>query len=315
LIPGKPDGRYPAHHCKGGLVCFAASASMTSDLLPPREPPAQARGMWLPWLMGTGATVLSLSVAHALKSSRTPASGTLALVFLVLVFAFCAGFARSRMPRRSASVAGMFYLGIPVGVVIDVVIDAVLFSHGRNLFPIEIMILCVVAAIPVAAGMYIGRFFEIAPAAPAPAHEAPAAMAPALWDPLATALWSLVLTPVFGSYLQMRNWQALAQPARARRAWLWMLGWLAASVIGWLSAMIAGESPRTGGAIFVAELVLQLAWWAIPTREQFLYARDHLGGRYRRRSWAQPLFVAAAIIAATFFVNMLAAPMFQAAMK
>ncbi|MEN3277156.1 MAG: hypothetical protein V7631_2946 [Massilia sp.] len=35
-----------------------------------------------------------------------------------------------------------------------------------------------------------------------------------LWRPSAIALWALVFTPVFGSYLLMRNRQALGQPRR-----------------------------------------------------------------------------------------------------
>lgn len=38
----------------------------------------------------------------------------------------------------------------------------------------------------------------------------------ALWNPNAAGLWSLLFTPIFGSIIHMKNWNALGQPEKAR---------------------------------------------------------------------------------------------------
>ena len=39
---------------------------------------------------------------------------------------------------------------------------------------------------------------------------------PALWNPDAAGAWSLLLTPIFGSVLVRKNWQAIGDEAKAR---------------------------------------------------------------------------------------------------
>jgi len=48
--------------------------------------------------------------------------------------------------------------------------------------------------------------------------------APALWNPAAAASWSLIFSPIFGSWLQMKNWQALGESEKAAKArtWVWV---------------------------------------------------------------------------------------------
>ena len=47
---------------------------------------------------------------------------------------------------------------------------------------------------------------------------ATAAPRPPLWNPGAAASWSLLLSPVFGAILHMKNWQAMGeQTAGAQR--------------------------------------------------------------------------------------------------
>ena len=37
----------------------------------------------------------------------------------------------------------------------------------------------------------------------------------ALWNPDAAACWSMLFTPLFGTILVIRNWEALGEPKRA----------------------------------------------------------------------------------------------------
>ncbi len=44
----------------------------------------------------------------------------------------------------------------------------------------------------------------------------------ALWNPDAIASWSLLFTPVFGSYFVMKNWQSIGDTEKARTAQNWL---------------------------------------------------------------------------------------------
>ena len=133
-------------------------------------------------------------------------------------------------PARACPVSrgpwpALFYMGIPAGIVIDVVMDYSVFHHSRNLFPIEIAMWCVAAALPVAVGIRIGRWLEVrepvqadAPAQPAPIEPT----GPSIWSPPAVVLWSFAFTPVLGACLQMLNWRALGEPDKAATSQVWL---------------------------------------------------------------------------------------------
>lgn len=83
------------------------------------------------------------------------------------------------------------------------------------------------------------------------ARPSPATAAAALWRPSAVAVWSLVFTPVFGSYLLMRNWQALGHQraaGAARRSLFASLGVLALELFaGAINRRLNGGSPWSSG--------------------------------------------------------------------
>lgn len=47
---------------------------------------------------------------------------------------------------------------------------------------------------------------------------------PKLWNPNATTLWSLLFTPIFGSLLQNKNWEALGEQEKADNSKNWFYG-------------------------------------------------------------------------------------------
>ena len=121
-----------------------------------------------------------------------------------------------------------------------------------------------------------------------------AAGAATLWRPSAVALWSLVFTPVFGSWLLMRNWQALGQPhaAAAARRWLHAsLGMLALE-------LCAGAINRrlNGGAHLMQWLALAWLglWLLAAARPQWQLVRRRFGRAYARRGWNGALAIAVA---------------------
>jgi hypothetical protein len=50
--------------------------------------------------------------------------------------------------------------------------------------------------------------------------------APALWNPGAAASWSVLLSPAFGAFLHMKNWEALGEPDKAAGAKKWVVIYL-----------------------------------------------------------------------------------------
>lgn len=133
--------------------------------------------------------------------------------------------------------------------------------------------------------------FPEATGAPAP----PAA--PPLWNPKAAALWSLLFSWAFGSFLLARNWKALGDADRAKRCMLWFYGFfpflIAAIFVSELGVFAALLRPA-GIGIFVA--------WIITERTpQADYIEQRFGGRYPRKSWLVPIAIAAGIMVGGFF--------------
>ncbi|MET0983443.1 MAG: hypothetical protein ABWY02_15165 [Telluria sp.] len=116
----------------------------------------------------------------------------------------------------------------------------------------------------------------------------------ALWRPSAVAAWSLVFTPVFGSYLLMRNWQALGQPQAAVAA----RRWLRASLGVLALELIAGAINRRLNGGFPFMQWLALAWlglWLLAAAlPQWQLVRRRFGRAYARQEWNGALATAVA---------------------
>ena len=117
--------------------------------------------------------------------------------------------------------------------------------------------------------------------------------APALWRPSAVAAWSLLFTPVFGSWLLMHNWQVLGQAQSARRARRWLLASMAVLALELFAAAI---SERVNGTTPLAQLI-GIAWlglWLLAAAApQWQLVRRRFGRRYARRGWNGALGMAA----------------------
>lgn len=115
-----------------------------------------------------------------------------------------------------------------------------------------------------------------------------------LWRPSAVAVWSLVFTPVFGSYLLMRNWQALGQQRAALAARRWLLASLAVLAL----ELFAGAVNRrlNGGSPLVQWLALAWLglWLLAAAAPQWQLVRRRFGRAYARRGWNGALATAVA---------------------
>jgi len=112
--------------------------------------------------------------------------------------------------------------------------------------------------------------------------------APALWNPNAAANWSLLFSPVFGAWLQMKNWTALGETQRAASSKAWLI---ASAVILLGLILVGGLMPRSGLKSLtnpVAFLMLVI-WYFANARSQAKWVAERFGADYPRRGWAQPL--------------------------
>ncbi|QJR11479.1 hypothetical protein DSM104443_02556 [Usitatibacter rugosus] len=102
--------------------------------------------------------------------------------------------------------------------------------------------------------------------------------APELWNPDAAGAWSIVLSPIFGSVLVMKNYQALGEADLARTARNWMYG----------SIFMLFVTAFVGGA---AGLVWIVIWYMMFQRKQTHYIRERWGKDYPKRGWLVPLLI------------------------
>jgi hypothetical protein len=124
--------------------------------------------------------------------------------------------------------------------------------------------------------------------------------APALWNPDAAMKWSLLFSPVFGALLQMKNWQALGESAKAKVAAGWAAGSLAFILGIGVLAVLLPHSRAFDSAPRVFGLLLLLAWYLLNGRAQGEYVKARFGDGYPRNGWGKPLALALLAIVAFF---------------
>ncbi|WP_154717195.1 hypothetical protein [Sterolibacterium denitrificans] len=116
---------------------------------------------------------------------------------------------------------------------------------------------------------------------------------PQIWNPNAAVNWSLLFTPVFGTYFQYRNWITLNEPERAKTTRIWLIlscCFLAFRVASAFNFIILTESlfiPLFGGFV-----VYFFTWYFLDGRTQNTYMKEKYQGMYRRKSWKIPLLIA-----------------------
>jgi hypothetical protein len=144
---------------------------------------------------------------------------------------------------------------------------------------------------------------------------------PPLWNPNAAAAWSLLFSPIFGSILHMKNWQALGKTKEAAASKRWVIGCIAAMVAMIVLTFIFPESKSIDRWTTFGGFVLLIAWYAASAREQIQFVTSGYGKDYVRRGWGKPFlyvlltFVAlmavvivVAVVAAAFTVDVPSPP-------
>lgn len=115
--------------------------------------------------------------------------------------------------------------------------------------------------------------------------------APPLWNPGAAASWSLLFSPIFGSILHMKNWQAMGDEAMAASSRRWAIGSVAFFAIYLLLSMVLPESKAMDTAGRAGGLALLLAWYFSIAKRQSAQVLARYGKTYPRRGWGKPLLL------------------------
>jgi hypothetical protein len=139
---------------------------------------------------------------------------------------------------------------------------------------------------------------ELTPQAPAGGQ----AMGHAIWNPNAAANWSLIFTPAFGSYLQMRNWLALGETRRARASRAWFVASLVVLFANLFVGMVLGDARRADLVTRFVLLVLLVVWYFAAGRAQARYVRERFGKDYARRPWGRALLWAVGAVIAYYAI-------------
>ena len=126
--------------------------------------------------------------------------------------------------------------------------------------------------------------------------------APALWNPGAAASWSLLLSPAFGAFLHMKNWEALEEPDKAAVAKKWVVIYLV-TIIG-LAVMgaLLPFNKAIPGLLRLCGFALLLSWYFISGKPQMEFVKSRYGKDYPRKGWAKPLLIAVGAIIGFVFV-------------
>ncbi len=128
--------------------------------------------------------------------------------------------------------------------------------------------------------------------------------APALWNPEAAAAWSLLFSPVFGTWVHLKNWQALGDAGRVRLAW----AWLAAAIVVFFTTLGFRLWPLFASSYDADTLqysqwlpyVFLLAWFFGSAQAQVRTMRARFGEHYARKRWKAPMLWAIGGWAAVF---------------
>ena len=130
--------------------------------------------------------------------------------------------------------------------------------------------------------------------------------APALWNPGAATAWCLVFTPAFGAILQMKNWHALVELAKAGRWRVWVICTAVFAVLVAIAGVALPMSVAIDRALNLSSFVLLLVWYFADGREQVSFVKARFGAGYPRRRWMAPLLIAFAVLLAFSLLAMTA---------
>jgi hypothetical protein len=126
-------------------------------------------------------------------------------------------------------------------------------------------------------------------------HEQPSLR---LWNPNASALWGIVFTPVFSTYLHLQNWKALTEPEHQKQAQRWFVG----SIIWVIVALLVARADVRLPLFHLLFWAFLIVWYFASGRVQRRYIIEKFGATYSRKPILKALFVTLCLLVLLGFV-------------
>lgn len=104
---------------------------------------------------------------------------------------------------------------------------------------------------------------------------------PALWSPNTAGILSLLFSPVFGSYIIAKNWEALGEGSKQESAEKWLWASVGIMILSALASVIA--------------FLYIIIWYFVVNRPQARYIKEKYPEGHSERGWKNPVLVALAI--------------------
>lgn len=114
----------------------------------------------------------------------------------------------------------------------------------------------------------------------------------ALWNPLGAAFWSLLFTPAFGSWLLMRNWEALGDEREAQAARVWFVFSVGLLAVRLLAGAVNTRLNSQSNFIHWVSLLYLALWWLAAAVPQLRLVHSRLGADYPRQGWDHAVLLA-----------------------
>jgi hypothetical protein len=116
--------------------------------------------------------------------------------------------------------------------------------------------------------------------------------AQAVWNPSIAACWSVIFTPAFGSYLLMRNWEALGDQRQAEASRKWFVFSLGLLAVRLLSAAVNTRLNSQSNLMLWVSWAWLLVWWVGAAAPQARLVRARFGADFPRHGWDYALLLA-----------------------
>ena len=110
---------------------------------------------------------------------------------------------------------------------------------------------------------------------------------PELWNPNIASWLSLLLTPIFSSWIISRNWKTLGDEKKAQQGLYWIMGLTVFYLV--FIIFFPNAAINSSG--------ICILWFICYGYRQYLYVKDVLKGEYKPKSWGNPILKGLGVLA------------------
>ena len=122
-------------------------------------------------------------------------------------------------------------------------------------------------------------------------HDVPVDGAPALWNPSVAVGLAFFLSPIFGALINMKNWQAMGEPAKARQSIMWIYGTIGYYILLIVAAVFLPDASTPDLLFRGLGLGYFIAWYMVSGKDQKDVIEYRYGASYEKRGWTKPVLL------------------------